>query len=192
MTPWTCSRTVGGAGSASTAIPCQDECTPKMWKRDIASAFRCLPIQGDQLDLSFVVFVVNLVVWIAHHVAMPFGTTSAVHAWHRVGSLMCAIVRRFFRAPSAKFVDDFFGASASGIRLTGGHCLDVLGEILGFPTKDVKSVSLAETMHILGAILLFVPRTLELRIAVDPEKAARWSKPWHRLWPQESARRGLP
>ena len=31
-------------------------------------------------------------------------------------------------------------------------------------------------MHILGAILIFVPRTLELRIAVDPDKAARWSK----------------
>ena len=62
---------------------------PLLWKRDIESAFRKLPIQVDHLDLTFVVFMVDDVAYVAQHVAMPFGTTSAVHAWHRVGSPLC-------------------------------------------------------------------------------------------------------
>ena len=37
-------------------------------------------------------------------------------------------------------------------------------------------MSLAETLHILGNILVFVPRTLELTIAVAPAKACRWTR----------------
>ena len=148
---------------------------PELWKRDITSAFRRIPIQEDHLDLSFVVFMVDMVVWLAHHVGMPFGTTSAVHSWHRVGSLLSTIARRFFRAPAAKFVDDYFGASVAGVRLTGGHCLDILGSIVGFPTKDVKSVSFASTLQLLGLILAYVHGTLEISIAVDPAKAKKWA-----------------
>ena len=148
---------------------------PAMWKRDIASAFRRLPISETHLDLAYVVFLVDSVVWIAQHLAMPFGTTSAVHAWHRAGSLLGAIMRKFFMAPGAKFVDDFFGASAAGIKLTGGHCLDILGKVLGFPTKDEKSVSFSAALHILGTVITFIPKTVSMTVEVDPAKAIKWS-----------------
>ena len=112
----------------------QGGCHPQLWKRDIESAFRKLPIQENQLDLSYVVFLVNCVPYVAHHLAMPVGTTNAVHAWHRVGTMLSTSLRRFFLVQSAKFVDDFFGVSAEGVSLSGGHCLDALGSLLGFPT----------------------------------------------------------
>ena len=116
-----------------------------------------------------------MVVWVAHHLAMPFSTTSAVHAWHRVGSLLSTIVRKFTRAPAAKFVHDFFGTPLVGVCVTGGHCLDVSGSVLAVPTKEVQSVSFASTLHLLCLTLAYVT-ALGISIAVGPEKAAKLSK----------------
>ena len=85
------------------------------------------------------------------------------------------MLRRFFRVPTGKFVDDFFGVSAEGVQLGGGQCLDALGRLVGLPPKDIKSVSFARTMCILGAILSFVPKPLALKLAVDPAKAEKWA-----------------
>ena len=73
-------------------------------------------------------------------------------------------------------MDDYFGTSVAGVRLTGGHCLDVLGNVVGLPTKGVKSVSFASTLHLLGLILSYVHAALEVTVAVDPEKAKKWKK----------------
>ena len=60
--------------------------------------------------------------------------------------------------------------------LSGGHCLDVLGKAVGFPAKDEKSASLAESLHVLGLVLSFVPRTLVATVSIDPAKAIKWSR----------------
>ena len=122
-------------------------------------------------DLTYVVFMAHGEALVAQHVAMPFGTTSAVHAWHRTGTWLSNVLRRFFRVPVGKFVDDFFGVSAEGVRLGGGQCLDALGRLVGLPPKDIKSVSFARTMCILGAILSFVPEALALKLAGGPRQS---------------------
>ena len=63
--------------------------TPRMWKRDVSKAFRRLPVDASHLDLSWAAFVSEGVHMVAQHVAMSFGTTSAVHAWHRVWVPVC-------------------------------------------------------------------------------------------------------
>ena len=78
--------------------------------------------------------------------------------------------------PGCKVCGRFFGTSLSGVMLSGGHCLDVLGKVAGFPAKDEKSVSLAESLHVLGLVLTFVPRTLVATVSIDPAKASKWSK----------------
>ena len=82
-----------------------------MWKRDISRAFRRLAIAAEHLHLAWVVFLFHGVRWAAQHLAMPFGSISAVHAWHRTGAFLLAAVRRLALAPAARYVDDFFGAS---------------------------------------------------------------------------------
>ena len=82
-------------------------CSPLMWKRDIGKAFRRLPVRVDHLDLSWVVFLADGVRMVAQHLAMPFGTTSAVHGWHRTGAFLAALVRRLCLAPVSRYVDDY-------------------------------------------------------------------------------------
>ena len=48
-------------------------------------------------------------VFVAVHHACPFGGTASVHAWERVGALLCNIVRRKLRLVAFRYVDDFFG-----------------------------------------------------------------------------------
>ena len=62
---------------------------------------------------------------------MPFGTVSAVYAWHRVGHALWYIVVVAvvgLLAPMGRYVDDFFGASKYGVSWTGGACLSVVAE----------------------------------------------------------------
>ena len=47
----------------------------------------------------------------AGHLAMPFGTTSAVYARHRYGGLIGLVVIVPVREPNGRLVDDNFGIS---------------------------------------------------------------------------------
>ena len=97
---------------------------PFLWKRDISRAFRRLPILVAHLDVSWVVFVYAGNRLAAQHVGMPFGATSAVHAWHRAGAFLLTVVRRLCKAPAGRYVDDFFGVSKADVKIHGGRCLD--------------------------------------------------------------------
>ena len=87
---------------------------PLMWKRDVAQAFRKVPIKHDATDLSWVVFSHAGVLWASQHLSMPFGSTSANYAWHRKGSLLKVIIVEVFLAPTCRYVDDFFGCDHGG------------------------------------------------------------------------------
>ena len=45
--------------------------------------------------------------------SLPFGATSSVHHWERVGELLKAIARRVVHLLVLRFVDDFFTADRS-------------------------------------------------------------------------------
>ena len=81
---------------------------------------------------------------------MLFGATSAVYAWHQFGNLLVWVILTSAGAPLGRYVDDFFGASRSGIFWTGGKLLDVLGLALGFPMDPEKSVDYSVLMDVLG------------------------------------------
>ena len=93
---------------------------PLMWKRDVAQAFWKVPIKHDATDLSWVVFLHAGVLWASQHLAMPFGSTSANYAWHRIGSLLKVIMVQVFLAPTCRYVDDFFGCDPEDCMVTGG------------------------------------------------------------------------
>ena len=149
---------------------------PHMWKRDISKAFRRLPIQADHLALSWVTFLAQGTRMVAQHLGMPFGTTSAVHAWHRAGAFLLAAVRRLCLAPAARFVDDYFGVSIAAVTLSGGVCLDVLSNLVGFSCKPEKSVDAALDMVLLGAQVAICLARQSVIVSIDSVKADRWSR----------------
>lgn len=46
--------------------------------------------------------------WVSGHNSAPFGATSSVHAWERIGELICKIARSMLGLPVMRYVDDYF------------------------------------------------------------------------------------
>ena len=148
---------------------------PEMWKRDISKAFRRLPVKISHLDLTWVVFLHAGIVWAVQHLGMPFGTTAAVYAWHRIGGFMSALVQRLCKAPVARYVDDYFGASRSGVKYSGGKCLEIFADLLGFPTDPAKSDDHTLQLLILGAQVAVQLANQSVSVCVAPDKASKWA-----------------
>ena len=81
---------------------------PSLWKADIDSAFRRLPLDPSHRWAGAVAFKHAGRDWISHHYSAPFGATSSVHAWERVGHLLRRIARRLLALPVLEYVDDYF------------------------------------------------------------------------------------
>ena len=145
-----------------------------LWKRDISSAFRRVPIFAGHLDLSWVVWISEGVRMAAQHVGMPFGTVSAVYAWHRVGHALLMLVLLLCKAPLGRYVDDYFGASRVGVQLSGGACLSVFAMLLGFPTDEAKSADTMATLVVLGASVDIDWGRKLVTMAVEQAKAEKW------------------
>lgn len=149
---------------------------PLMWKCDVSSAFRRVPICSHQLDLAWVVWASEGQLWAAQHLGMPFGTVSAVYAWHRVGHALLLIILKLFLAPLGRYVDDFFGTSRSGVQLCGGTCLTVMAALIGFPMDDAKSASQTIYMVVLGASVNLDWAKKLVTMHVDDVKAEKWKE----------------
>ena len=70
--------------------------------------------------------------------------------WHRVGFFLLLIV--LVQAPERRYVDNFFGASRKGARLTGGVILSMLTSVHGFPCDNFKNADYAAAMKVLGCL----------------------------------------
>ena len=82
---------------------------PALWKADIDAAFRRVPIRAEHRRFAWVVFSAAGKIWAAQHAAAPFGATSSVHSWARVGALIAEAARVLLRIAALRYVDDYFG-----------------------------------------------------------------------------------
>eukprot|EP00969_Alexandrium_andersonii_P074443 3283423-Alexandrium_andersonii.AAC.1 len=97
---------------------------PAVWKADVDSAYRRVPVEPSHRHLLAVAVRVAGVVWVAEHVALPFGCTGSVHGWDRPGAAVAFLVRKLLRLPALRYVDDYFGAEPGD---TAGHALECFG-----------------------------------------------------------------
>ncbi|CAJ1450925.1 unnamed protein product [Effrenium voratum] len=164
-----------------------------MWKRDISKAFRRVPIQADHHDLAWTVWKSHGQIWVSQHFGMPFGTISAVYGWHRVGHMLWLILVRFFLAPANRYVDDYFGASRSGVTWSSGRILSVLSRLLGFPTDHSKDADATWEMVVLGASVQVSWKQQQIFTHVSHDKAQKYrALLQHMLDCQELAGREKP
>ena len=92
-------------------VSCQG---PKvLYKADIDSAYRRVPILPEHRKFASVMFLHEGAVYTSTHTAMMFGGVASVHAWHRVACLLRAIARRCLKLPMLCFVDDFFSVDTA-------------------------------------------------------------------------------
>ena len=142
---------------------------PWLWKADIDSAFRRVPITSRHKWAAGIAYRLQGRVWTAVHQAMPFGATSSVEAWHRVGDLLTTIARRLLHLPVFRYADDFFSlercasmlphvltsaASFSVRRETVEHAMScfarVTKRLLGQTAIAVKKLQCGAELLILG------------------------------------------
>ena len=105
----------------------------ELWKADIDSAFRRVPLCPEQRKFAAIAFKHKGKVLVYIHNAMPFGAIASVHAWDRIGTafsscsyghcktryllqgcLLSAIARRLLHIPVMRYVDDYFGIESQG------------------------------------------------------------------------------
>ena len=82
---------------------------PWLLKADVDSAFRRVPLRPDHRWAAAVVYSHKGKAMVAVHNACPFGASSAVFNWERVGVMLAFFARRVLKLALLRYVDDFFG-----------------------------------------------------------------------------------
>ena len=93
-----------------------------MWKADIASAYRRIPVAPEHRQFGHVVFSMAGQTMVSQHLVLPFGAVASVHHWNRVGDMIKTLARRLLHLPVCRFVDDYFAVER--LELTA-HALEV-------------------------------------------------------------------
>ena len=155
----------------ATALAAQEEIG--LFKADIDSAYRRVPILPRDRDLAYVVYMFEGVPQVSGHLACPFGSISSVHNWDRIGSLLRAIARRILHIIVLRYVDDFFGpdrlASASNAMAVFAR---LVRACLGDDSISPRKTECGNPLVILGVLATasrdgatFVP---------SPDKVDKW------------------
>ena len=144
-----------------------------MFKADIDSAYRRIPICTQHLWACSVVFMCGGHAWTSQHRAMPFGAVSAVHAWERIGALLCHIACRLLRLTVFRYVDDYFGCERPAVLQHGLGCLvRLLRVLLGASAVADNKVACGKSLVLLGIHVKAGVHGYECKPSAD--KVAKW------------------
>jgi len=146
---------------------------PWLWKADVDAAFRRVPLASAHVWASGVAYMVDNVAWCSFHYGMPFGATSSVWSWHRVGAMIAHFARRILHIPVLRYVDDYFSAERRELAEHAMQCFARLTRIL------LGQTSIADRKLDFGSSLLVLGMTVEpahsgIRFVLSAEKAQKY------------------
>ena len=70
---------------------------------------RRVPLRPGDWWAAGIAFIHMAQLYVSGHIAAPFGATSSVHGWERLGGALTHILRRFLKIALCRYVDDLFG-----------------------------------------------------------------------------------
>ena len=124
---------------------------PAIFKVDIDSAFRRVPLRPSDRWAAGVAFKVGQDVYVSRHAACPFGAVASVHNWERLGVGVCFIARKYLRLDLLRYVDDMFGVESAE---TVHHAMECLRRLicilLGRTAVQDKKVECGLQLEVLG------------------------------------------
>ena len=148
---------------------------PKLWKADVDSAFRRIPIKAAHRHLMWVVVRENGEDWVARHNAACFGATASVHAWNRIGALFGHIARRLLKIPILRYVDDYFTAERPAVAQHGMRCFMKMCRLLmGEDFMKEEKCLTGNPITILG--LSVTASSDKITVWLDEAKRSKWSE----------------
>lgn len=130
-----------------------------MYKADVKSAFKKLPLYHGHHDLAVSVWRDEAGAYFIRHHALPFGATGSVAGWWRMGEFLTHTLRCALKVPVGRFVDDMFGTARMIATVVNGKTIplhahamvDVLCELIGTAVDPGKSIYNVTKMTLLGA-----------------------------------------
>ena len=127
---------------------------PHVLKVDVDSAFRRVPIAPEDRWAAYVAFLHNGDIKVAGHLAMPFGASSSVFAWDRVGAAIVRIARVLLKIPLLRWTDDLFTAERQACI---EHCRDcvvrLVKALLGPSSVAPHKVMSGLPLEVLGVVV---------------------------------------
>ena len=146
---------------------------PGLFKADMDSAYRRVPIAANQVWASGVAFLCGGQIWTSLHKACPFGAVASVHAWERVGALITHIARKVLKLGVFRYVDDFFGCERPETLEHGLQCFCRLVRLLfGQSALADRKLDFGASLVVLGVEIKFSREGYECRPSVD--KVRKW------------------
>ena len=146
---------------------------PSLFKADIKSAFRLIPIAPEHRWSCGVALKTKDGTFVARHAATPFGAVASVHGWERTGAALCHLARRLLMLPILRYVDDYFSVGRQECVEHSMHCFARLVQlILGKHAIATKKLEWGPNLTILG-IKFQLTRT-GFRCFPSETKVRRW------------------
>ena len=124
---------------------------PSMFKADIASAYRRMPIQPDHAWAAGVMYRYQGQVMFSKHFSSPFGASSSVYNWERVGRFFCALARKLLHIAMLEYVDDYFAAERPATVEHAMLCFArLVRAMLGPSSIALEKLAFGQSLTVLG------------------------------------------
>ena len=145
-----------------------------LWKADIKSAYRRVPIRPDHRWLSWVALVVDGQTKVSRHNSCMFGAVGSVLAWDRIGEMIRVIAMKLLRIPSFRWVDDYFCAEPQGTLEHTKLCFArIVKAMLGEGAIAREKLEHGNPLTILGLDIKIGPK--HITVWPTPGKVAQWT-----------------
>ena len=124
---------------------------PWLFKADVDSAFRRFPLRPDHKWAATVVYSFRGKAMVSTHNACPFGASSSVHNWERVGEMLAALERKILKLAVLRYVDDYFGPERAETVAHAMGCFARLVRLLLGPSSIAdRKLEYGATLVVLG------------------------------------------
>jgi hypothetical protein len=146
-----------------------------LWKADIASAYRRIPVAPEHRQFGHVVFSMAGQTMVSQHLVLPFGAVASVHHWNRVGDMIKTLARRLLHLPVCRFVDDYFAVERLEL---AAHALEVfvrlVRALMGTSAIENRKCDHGNPMAILGVSVCVTQ--FGFTFVPDEAKVTKWSR----------------
>ena len=124
---------------------------PALFKADIASAFRRIPLAPEHQWAAGVMYCHHGRVLKSVHKSCPFGATSSVHNWERVGRFLRTVARKLLHIALFEYVDDYFAAERPEAAEHAMLCFArVVRAVLGKSAIAADKLMFGTSLEVLG------------------------------------------
>lgn len=147
----------------------------KLWKADVKSAYRRMPVRLSDRRFLGILLRVGKDIWMSKHLAAPFGAVGSVYEWDRLGNFLCHLGIKLLMLPVFRYVDDYFSAEPSA---TAEHAMSVFERlfacVLGPGTMAKEKLEAGLPLDVLGVSIDIVGN--EVRVQLSEEKREKWRR----------------